>query len=169
MVESLVHAQTRVCGEGVVSLARQPLAGKKGLDWTGCAIVVVAAESNCCVTLTQPSQIIIEVGRQHPSPLQSGKQSLRAQEYQLEFSSPYAMSCSLGRIMIEESAEGHQTLFSSGETTLSLMHAAEIPFEVMEVTCSFISATMDDTTMTTDYFSTPLSKSNQNTAIFHSR
>ena len=29
----------------IVSLVRQPLAGKEGLDWTGCAIVVVSAES----------------------------------------------------------------------------------------------------------------------------
>ena len=73
MVESLVHACTHacscVCGEGVymymyvVSLACQPLAGKEGLDWTGCAMVVVAAESNYCVALTQHGQIIIEVGR----------------------------------------------------------------------------------------------------------
>ena len=63
--------------------------------------------------------------------------------------------------MIEESAEGHQTLFSSSrqETTLSLMHAAEILFEAKEAACSFISATKGDTTMTTDCFSTPLSKS----------
>ena len=81
------------------------------------------------------------------------------------------MSCSLGGIMIEELAEGHQTLFSSSrqETTLSLMHAAEILFEAKEAACSFISATKGDTTMTTDCFSTPLSKSNQNTAISHSR
>ena len=73
--------------------------------------------------------------------------------------------------MIEELVEGHQTLFSSSghETTLSLMHAAEILFEAKEAACSFISATKGDTTMTTDCFSTPLSKSNQNTAIFHSR
>ena len=47
----------------VVSLTHQPLAGKEGLDWTGCAIVAVAAESNYCIMLTQHSQIIMEVGR----------------------------------------------------------------------------------------------------------
>ena len=53
MVESLVHARARVCGEGVymymyvVSLAHQPLTGKErlesGLD--GLCYIAVAAES----------------------------------------------------------------------------------------------------------------------------
>ena len=40
------------------SLTRQPLAGKRRV-WSGGAIVVVAAESNYCTTLTQHGQIIM--------------------------------------------------------------------------------------------------------------